>query len=143
MPHNQIYRRSLREAERVSLHMNLNNGLLAVKSREANSYGQVIQHRKTPVTLARADFRVQESGLKRIREEEKRNVCAYVLGRVTFSGADSVGRPVRFNPFERDRFHYADGNRSTVASAPLLRAWIEETESGRRPRMQAIDFNGH
>ena len=143
MSDQRIYRRPLQEAERVSLHMNLNNGLLAVKSRETGSYGQVIQHRRTPVTIAKADFRVQKSGLKRIREEQTRNVCAYVLGRVTFSGADPIGRPVRFNPFDRDRFHYADGNCSTVSSAPLLRAWIEDTDGGRRPRMQAISFNGH
>lgn len=137
MPHDRIFRRPLEEGERVSVHMNLNNGLLTVKSREGDMYDRVIQHRSDPLLLSGVEFRVQDSVLQKIREHEQRAVCAYAVGRVTFETVDQVGDPIRFNPFEHDTFFFADGE-EPIEEADYLRTWIEETDEGRRPHMQAI-----
>jgi len=119
--------------------MNLNTKLLTVQSREGEDYGKVIQHRKSPITLSGVEFHVQEGTLQTIRETGQRAVCAYALGTVTTEDPGDIGRPVRFNPFERDRFFFADQKQEAIEETSYLRAWIEETDEGRRPHMQAID----
>lgn len=138
MSHQRIYRRSLETGEKVSVHMNLNNGLLTVKSRSGDNYGQVIQHRKSPILLSGVELRVQESTLQKIRDTGQRAVCAYAIGEVSEDSVSQSGREVAFNPFERDTFFFAGGEQESVHFTPYLRLWIEETGGERRPHMHAI-----
>lgn len=130
-----ITRQSLEAGDRVSVHMNLNNGLLTVESRDSSvaPYGRVLQHREEPICLKGAEFRVQDGVLERVREEGARDVCAYVVGE--FAAAQRPCphgelRHVHFNPFEHDAFVGETGD--PIHRADAFWCWLEERGS---PRM--------
>ncbi|AXH46912.1 hypothetical protein I5G67_gp076 [Mycobacterium phage Aminay] len=67
--------------------------------------GQVIGH-ADEVDLDEVEFRVQPAGRERARAEKRRNVHAYVVGRVG-AGAHA-GRPVTYRPAVDDTFVWLD-----------------------------------
>lgn len=107
--------------QRMRVHYNLHRGDFSVTD---PSIGRVVAN-VTDITLTDVTFRVQPSGLRRIRERGTREVCAYVVGIVATvnTGPAVTGmRRVTFNPHRADTFttdgqpiHAAD--RITFANA--------------------------
>jgi len=88
---------------RVRVHYNLHRGGFSVVNR---STGRVVAN-VPDITLANVEFRVQPSGLARIRREHCRAVCAYAVGDIVTVNASpdvSAMRRITFNPYRADTF---------------------------------------
>jgi hypothetical protein len=89
--------------QRVRVHVNLHRGDFSVVDPKAS---RVIAHVQD-ITLTGVEFRVQPGGLRRIRKQGRREVCAYALGIVAAlnSHPDLAGRDrVTFHPFRAGTF---------------------------------------
>lgn len=96
---------------RVDVYRNLNKNCLSVMCREnGNSdYGQVIKHVDS-ISLSNVDFVVSEKSRERAKDQEKRNVHAYVRGIVDKNIEVIDGRNITYNPFKYDYFIDVDNN---------------------------------
>lgn len=93
---------------KVAAYRNLHTGTLSLQSREGESYGRVIDHPDS-VCLINCDFVVRKAGLKKCREEGKKNVHAFVVGDLAVAAPSRDGQRVRYNPYEMDCFQF-EGN---------------------------------
>lgn len=104
---------------RVDAYRNLQDECISVKSREPETRGQVIDH-ADEVVIKDAQFVVQPAGRRRVLEEERKNVHAFVRG----VRADDTPQPsaggieVTYNPYEYDSF-VQRADESAVSSAEL------------------------
>lgn len=90
----------------VDVYRNLNNGRLSIKSRQTENYGRVIGYLDT-AHLTDVEFVVQESGRKRVIEQERKNVHAFARGTLVESSkipCDDCTTPITYNPYEYDSF---------------------------------------
>lgn len=130
----------LRPGLRVRVHVNLHKGNLSVIDPWV---GRVIANVED-ITITGVAFRVQPGGLRRIREQRQRAVCAYAMGTVAAvnSNPDVTGhRRVSFNPFTSDTFT-CEGQPIHTAPEVVFRAragWVPP--AAKRPCHQAA--NGH
>jgi hypothetical protein len=88
---------------RVRVHYNLHRGGFSVVSRTT---GRVVAWVRD-ITLTDVVFRVQASGLARIRREHCRAVCAYAVGTIESVNDDpetNGQHRVTFNPYRADTF---------------------------------------
>lgn len=96
---------------KCDVYKNLNRECLSVRSRESDEYGRVVDHRDS-VVVDNVEFVVQPAGRERVLEEERKNVHAFVRGRLS---DDQSWRPVdgveiTYNPYEFDSFVTTDGH---------------------------------
>ncbi len=89
----------------VDVYRNLNDECLSIRSREPEQYGTVIDHRDF-VVVDDVEFVVQPAGRERVREEERKNVHAFVRGRLA---DDQSWRPnnaveITYDPYRFDTF---------------------------------------
>lgn len=107
---------------RVAVYYNLHTGLWSIQSRETGpTYGRVIGHRKT-VRIASPEFVVQPAGRERVRREKRKNVHAYVVGRLMdaeepSAAVDGDFERVFYNPYQCDTFVWWD------TMEPVFRAY--------------------
>ena len=93
---------------RVEVYWNLHKRLFSVRALEGDNKGRVIEHAYT-VSLVNAKFAVQPAGRERVRQEGKKNVHAFVRGRLipthgNFNPFDPPPREVTYNPYMYDTF---------------------------------------
>ena len=89
--------------------------------------GKVIGHCDALV-VGNAEFRVRPGGRKRVLEEKRKNVHAFVIGSIVTRfeyDKDEIGttRQVKYNPYKADSFVYADsGEKATQSKLVLMKA---------------------
>lgn len=64
---------------------------------------KVIKHLQE-LTLFDCQFKVSEAGRQRVIRERKKNVHAFVVGRLSEGNTQPGARPVRYNPYETTHF---------------------------------------
>lgn len=87
---------------KVDVYRNLHKDCYSIKSRESDTYGEVVDHCDR-VCIEDAEFVVRESGRDRVRSSGRKNVHAFVRG-VVSDRMDVVGVDVTYDPFEYDSF---------------------------------------
>ncbi|QNR70470.1 hypothetical protein IAQ67_28585 (plasmid) [Paenibacillus peoriae] len=112
--------------QKVEIYVNLNKmGLFSIVDREPKSKsttsGKVLAYAET-VQLANAVFKVSDYKYNWIQENQRRAVCAVVVGQ--FIGADlekpaACSTAVTYNPYRRKEFHTVDGG-AVIESADLV-----------------------
>lgn len=90
----------------VDVYRNLNQDCLSVRSRESDTYGQVIAHVERAIVNG-VEFVVQPAGRQRVLEDERKNVHAFVRG--VWHPTVDVAAPdhaydITYNPYEYDSF---------------------------------------
>ena len=98
----------------VEVYFNLHKKLFSVRSRMT---GKVIAH-VDKVSLCDPKFVVRKSGRDRVRREGKKNVHAFVKGKLLNPTEDTLlealvkalteGKAVTYNPYKYESFVYAD-----------------------------------
>lgn len=92
---------------KVDCYLNLHDECVSVRSRETESYGQVVSHEQK-VHVADAEFVVQPAGREKCRETGTKNVHAFVRGKWDESEKVLDGEPVTYNPYEYDSFVHCE-----------------------------------
>lgn len=97
----------------VRIYKNLHNGLFSIKQKEL-----VVAHVRT-FEITNVDFKVNESGRQRVILEKKKNVHAFVCGRLLKVNAEYEIKPylvkVTYNPYQRGCFYYpVDGKEALL-----------------------------
>lgn len=96
---------------RVEVYWNLHKHLFSVRALEGPNKGRVISHSRG-ITLTDVKFAVQPAGRERVRREGKKNVHAFVRGRIAnsdlalyvVSDADFSDEKITYNPYIYDTF---------------------------------------
>ena len=92
---------------RVDVYRNLNDDCISVRCKEPGheDYDQVIAHVDS-VTIDDPRFVVQDAGREKVREEERKNVHAFVRGVVDPDALsdDDMTFFVNYDPYEMDQF---------------------------------------
>ena len=84
---------------RVQVYYNLHKKCLSVRQR-----GKVIDH-VSMISLQDATFHVQPAGRRRVIEEKRKNVHAYVSGeRVAVASYDGSSERITYNPYKNKTF---------------------------------------
>lgn len=92
---------------KVAVYFNLHKKTFSVKALEGDKKGLVIMH-SDYVSLKDATFKVSQAGRRRVLEEKRKNVHAYVIGQlVSVEQKPIVGESVTYNPYLYDTFVYA------------------------------------
>lgn len=101
----------------VDVYKNLNDECLSIRSREPESYGRVVDHREQCV-VDDVEFVVQPAGRDRVREEQRKNVHAFVRGTIIDdqSWEPDNATAVTYDPYRFDSFVTA-GSHVPVSSA--------------------------
>ena len=87
--------------KKVRVYWNLHKKCWSVQDGKS---GLVIDHRQN-LLLERAKFVVRKGGQKRVREEGKKNVHAFVRGRLApYIEGPRQSYPVTYNPYKFDSF---------------------------------------
>ena len=92
---------------KVDIYFNLHKKKLSVRSRERASYGKVINHVDS-ILLKDCTFVVNPAGRKRVLKEKRKNVHAYVRGKIAHRIKFSDYRMITYNPYKYDSFVYVD-----------------------------------
>ena len=89
----------------VDVYRNLNDECYSVRAREGDDKGRVIAHADR-VLVRDAEFAVQPGGRQRVREEERKNVHAFVRGTLSTAAECPFdgGIEVTYDPYEYDYF---------------------------------------
>ena len=135
---------------RVEVYWNLHKRLFSVRALEGEHKGRVIDH-AYGVTLKDAKFVVQPAGRERVRREGKKNVHAFVRGRLCFLsingdtfGRDGLllphGQKITYNPFAHDTFVELN-NKSPVHEANIVAMDVMLGEGNPFPRIMAFNKN--
>lgn len=93
---------------RYRVYRNLNKHCFSIQSRAVNSSYKVVAHFET-LFLYRCKFKVLESGRKRVINEKRKNVHAYVMP----IAIESVDKDVVFNILELREIYYNPYHHST------------------------------
>lgn len=89
---------------KVDVYRNLQKGGLSIRSRETETYGLVIDHRKG-VVLEDVEFVVREKGRQKVLDEGVKNVHAVARGIISEEmEVDSEAIEVTYNPYKYDSF---------------------------------------
>ena len=80
------------DSKRVEVYRNLNFGCFSVRALGGKHKGLVIDH-VIQITLENAEFVVQPAGNRRVRDEKRKNVHAFVRGEK--SGGGKIENPLK------------------------------------------------
>ena len=83
---------------KIDCYLNLNKDCVSVRSRESEDYGTVVSH-EPKVHVRDVEFVVQPSGRQKVREEQVKNVHAFVRGKWDESKQVLYGTKVDYDPF--------------------------------------------
>ncbi len=128
---------------RVEVYWNLHKHLFSVRALEGPNKGRVISH-SHGITLTDAKFVVQPAGRERVRREGKKNVHAFVRGRVVggeFEHRYTMARSplwlkdrVTYNPYIYDTFVSAK-TKEPIFNADSVEMDVMLNEYKRFPRI--------
>lgn len=106
----------LKKGDRVEVYYNLHKGGFSIKSLEkGDCKGKVVAYAST-VLMSDGKFSVSKYGIKKIREEKRKRVCAVVRGTYEGEGTRIHGERVSFNPYTTDEFiKVSNGQVITIA----------------------------
>lgn len=131
---------------RVEVYWNLHKRLFSVRALEGENKGRVIEH-SYGVRLIDAKFVSQPAGRERVRREGKKNVHAFVRGRLEwYAGADwwvgcVMGGDctfVTYNPYKYDTFVEV-GTEEPVHEADMVLMDVMLEDGKRYPRILSFD----
>jgi len=130
---------------RVEVYWNLHKHLFSVRALEGSNKGRVISH-SHGISLTDVKFAVQPAGRERVRREGKKNVHAFVRGRIANSGfEDRPYYPVYFNdekitynPYIYDTFVNAK-TKEPIFKAGCVEMDVMLGEGKRYPRILSFD----
>lgn len=90
---------------RIDAYRNLNDECISIRSREPENRGLVIDHVDT-VRVTDVEFAVEPSGPQRVRDNERKDVHAYVRGRRADTPIvpTTTGTEITYNPYKYDSF---------------------------------------
>lgn len=115
---------------RADVYMNLNKECFSVKSMETDSpeYGTVVAHADA-VVVDDPSFVVQEAGLQRAREEDTRNVHAFIRGTIEDIDGDAGRRGgLRAWHFTYDPFEHEDVDKPFIFDRYPEGVPVEDTD---------------
>lgn len=118
---------------KVEVYWNLHRNCFSVRALEGDRKGRVVAH-VASLFLADARFAVQPAGRERVRREWRKNVHAFVRGRVCHSVPNIIRLAVSYNPYKNDGF--VDGVRGEPVEA--ARFALCETRSDGRAALSII-----
>jgi len=118
---------------RVAAYWNLHRHCWSLKALEGPDKGRVKYH-ASAFQLTDCQFRVSEAGRQRVLREKRKNVHAYVVGRLagwvdldgdqgqwgTDCPGEAEGVPVTYNPYRAPTFESADLLRTPMQAAPRV-----------------------
>lgn len=122
-------------ARRVRVYWNLHRKCWSIQDTKT---GLVMLHKDT-VAIRMANFVVRKAGQKRVREEGKKNVHAFVVGNLsehlpTLDYMQDYANEIWYNPYEMDYFENRDtGEEARQTYAVVL---CTKTDEG-RPKVYA------
>jgi hypothetical protein len=117
---------------KVRVYRNLHRKMYSIQTYIKGKGWRVTGHAES-VTLANANFVVNDAGRERVRREKRKNVHAYVIGTLTtlpdpYSFQDCANR-VSYDPYEMDSFEMDNGRdwepvyKARYAQLTLKGAW--------------------
>ena len=127
---------------RVEVYWNLHKHLFSVRALEGPNKGRVISH-SHGITLTDVKFAVQPAGRERVRREGKKNVHAFVRGRVANNGfedchEDFNDEKITYNPYIYDTFVNAK-TKEPIFKADCVEMDVMLGEGKRYPRILSFD----
>jgi len=127
---------------RVEVYWNLHKHLFSVRALEGPNKGRVISH-SHGITLTDVKFAVQPAGRERVRREGKKNVHAFVRGRIANSGfenchEDFYYEKITYNPYIYDTFVNAK-TKEPIFKADCVEMDVMLGEGKRYPRILSFD----
>lgn len=127
---------------RVEVYWNLHKHLFSVRALEGPNKGRVISH-SHGITLTDVKFAVQPAGRERVRREGKKNVHAFVRGRIANSGfedcrEDFNDEKITYNPYIYDTFVNAK-TKEPIFKADCVEMDVMLGEGKRYPRILSFD----
>ena len=127
---------------RVEVYWNLHKHLFSVRALEGPNKGRVISH-SHGITLTDVKFAVQPAGRERVRREGKKNVHAFVRGRVANSGFEDChegfnDEKISYNPYIYDTFVNAK-TKEPIFKADCVEMDVMLGEGKRYPRILSFD----
>lgn len=130
---------------RVEVYWNLHKHLYSVRALEGPNKGRVIAH-SYGVTLTDVKFVVQPAGRDRVRREGKKNVHAFVRGRIAnrdlalyvVSDADFSDEKVTYNPYIYDTFVNAK-TKEPIFKSGRVEMDVMLGDGKRYPRILSLD----
>lgn len=102
----------------ADVYRNLNRECLSIRSRVSDTYGRVIAHVEQAF-VKNPEFVVQPAGRERVREENRKNVHAFVRGVWTPTADELVPddtHSLTYNPYEHDSFVTRGDERAVVSA---------------------------
>ena len=123
---------------RVEVYWNLHKKLFSVRALEGENKGRVIEH-AYKVKLEEASFVVQPAGRERVLREGKKNVHAFVRGRLApYIEGPRRSYPVTYNPYKYDSFVQPETEKPVRWSPEV---YMDVMLGGGRPypRIQGVD----
>lgn len=121
--------------DKVRIYWNLHNKMYSVVFK-----GRVVSH-TTDINLKDVTFVVRQSGRERVLRENKKNVHAYVVGKIVDDReiwfSQGTYDTIAYNPYKTDTF------RNVTRDEPIFKAEIVALSSighkpDRKPKMQLI-----
>ncbi|WP_214796620.1 MULTISPECIES: hypothetical protein [unclassified Exiguobacterium] len=108
--------RTITEGQRVKVYRNLHNGKFSIQDAKT---GLVLGY-SDKVKLTDVKFKVNEAGRRRVIQEQRKNVHAFLVG--NFAGHDTEERsePIYYNPYKVSKFTKPDGNAIEEAGQAVL-----------------------
>jgi len=95
-------------SQKVRVYWNLHKKCYSVQD---CATGRVIDHRSA-ITMIDVDFTVRNGGKERVRKEGRKNVHAFIVGRVSISKGTACitrgAKKVTYNPYKHDTFVTVD-----------------------------------
>jgi hypothetical protein len=128
----------------VDVYRNLHKNTWSIRSRTT---GRVVGHSDNVLVRA-AKFVVQPAGRKRVLQDKRKNVHAFVRGVVSpLPGVTTFETPcdvqVKYNPYKADHFYEVEtGEAVEQASVVVLDtqgAWIQESASKGQPEVLKLE----
>lgn len=107
---------------RVAVYYNLHRKCLSVKALEGPNKGRVIDHRHH-VALVDVTFKVSEAGRQRVLRDKRKNVHAFIVGRLATDDDDLLYGGdfdnVTYNPYRYSSF-VRWGDKAPVTKASVV-----------------------
>lgn len=125
---------------RVQVYWNLHKGCWSVQALEGENKGRVIDHTDS-LRLHDCQFVVRESGRQRVLKEKRKNVHAFVRGRIPEENVAAMVRKTSvatYNPYKGSSFVALEGDK--VVPVSKARAVTMGTQESGKPVVLAHDY---
>lgn len=105
--------RTVRDGQRVEVYRNLHNGLISIRDTKS----KLVLGHCTGVQLTNALFKVSQKGRERVLREQRKNVHAFVKGRLELTlDAFPANQEVTYNPYKYETFVNRDTEQRFIYS---------------------------